>query len=100
MRIGLECDKPFPMQVVDDPLHVLAIGAEVASEPRHGLRAFGGENGAEDLPAGARQAKIGDQPIAGCEHAAVEPEQVEHEIGQGIAGRRPFGVAHMCHPMS
>ena len=33
MRVGLECDKSFPMQVVDDPLHVLAIGAEVASEP-------------------------------------------------------------------
>src|SRR5258708_25604917 len=95
MRVGLECDEPFLVQVVDDPLHVLAIGAEVAREPRDRLRAFGGDDGAEDLPAGARQAELGDQPVSGGKHSAVEPEQVENEIGQGIAGGRSLGAAHM-----
>jgi len=48
-----------------------------------------------NLPAGAGQAKLGDQPVSGGQHSAVEPEQVENEVGQGIAGRRPLGVAHM-----
>src|SRR5882757_2294487 len=28
MRVGLACDEPFVVRVVDDPLRVLAIGAE------------------------------------------------------------------------
>jgi hypothetical protein len=30
MRVGLECDKAVLVQVVNDPLHVLAISAQVA----------------------------------------------------------------------
>src|SRR6201984_7249 len=52
MRIDLECDETLFVQVVDDPLHVLTIGTEVASKPRNRLRTFGGCDGAEDLPSG------------------------------------------------
>ena len=87
MRVGLECDEAFPFQVVDDPLHVLTVGAEVAGKPRDRLRAFGGDDGAEDLPAGARQPESRDQPVARRQKQAVQPEQVEDEVGQGVAGR-------------
>ena len=64
MRIDLECDETLFVQVVDDPLHVLTIGTEVASKPRNRLRTFGVCDGAEDLPSGARQPKTRRQPIA------------------------------------
>ena len=64
MRIDLECDQPLPLQVIYDSLHVLAIGAHVASEPRNRLRVFGGGDGAEDLPAGAGEPKPRNQPIS------------------------------------
>ena len=63
MRIDLECDQSFPVQVVDNPLHVLAIGTQVAREPRDRLRALGGDDGAEDLPPGARQPEPRHQPV-------------------------------------
>ena len=65
MRVGLECDEPFLVQVVDDPLHVLAISAQIASEPRDRLWALGADDSAEDLPAGARQAEPRHQTVAG-----------------------------------
>jgi hypothetical protein len=37
------------VQIIDDPLHVLAIGAEVASEPRNRLWAFCRNNGSTSL---------------------------------------------------
>jgi hypothetical protein len=52
------------VQIIDNPLNVLAISAEVPSEPRDRLRAFGGDDGAEDLPAGACQPKPRDQTVA------------------------------------
>jgi len=64
MRIDPECDETVFVQVVDDPLHVLTIGTEVASKPRNRLRTFGVCDGAEDLPSGARQPKTRRQPIA------------------------------------
>ena len=63
MGIGLERDEPFLLQVVDNPLHILAIRTEVASEPRHGLRALGGDDRPKDLPAGTRQPKVTHQSI-------------------------------------
>src|SRR5277367_5987496 len=95
MRVGLECDEGFLLQVVDDPLHVLAIGAQVASEPRDRLRAFASDDGPEDLPTGARQPEPRNQPIARGQNQAVEPENVEDEGGQGIAGRRSLGLVHL-----
>src|SRR6266853_1905477 len=86
MRVDLECDETLFVQVVDDPLHILTIGAEVASKPRNRLRTFGVCDGAEDLPSGARQPKTRRQPIADRQKSAAEPEQVEHEIGQGLGG--------------
>jgi hypothetical protein len=64
MRVDLECDETLFVQVVDDPLHILTIGAEVASKPRNGLRTFGVCDGAKDLPSGACQPKTRHQPIA------------------------------------
>ena len=54
MRIGFECDKPLSMQVVDDPLHVLTIRAQVAGDPRYRLGTLRRDDRAENLPAGAR----------------------------------------------
>ena len=34
MRVGVEFDQPFAVQVVDDPLHVLPIGSKAARKPR------------------------------------------------------------------
>ncbi len=53
MRVGLECDETIFFQVVDDPLNILAAGAEIPCKPRQGLRAFRVDDGAEDLSAGA-----------------------------------------------
>ena len=52
MRVRLECDEPSLVQVIDDPLHVLAIRPQVASQPRDRLSAFGCGDGAKNLPAG------------------------------------------------
>src|SRR5271169_1048505 len=97
MRVGLECDEAFLLQVVDDPLHVLAIGPQVARKPRDRLRAFASDDGPEDLPTGARQPEPRNQPIACGQNQAVEPENVEDEVGQGIAGRRSLGLVHFRH---
>lgn len=86
MRVGLECHKPFRVKVVYDPLDVLAIGAEVAGEPRDRLRAFCVHNGAEDLPARTRKPELGHQTVARGQELAVQSEQIEHEVGQGITG--------------
>src|SRR6266851_8392945 len=94
VRVGLECDKSLFVQVVDDPLNVLAVGTQIAREPRDGLRPIRLSDSTEDLPAGARQTEAGDQPISRGEHSAVEPEQVEDEAGQGIACRRSLGLVH------
>jgi hypothetical protein len=57
MWVGLECNQPRTFEVVDDPLHVSAAGAHVASEPGDRLRAFGSDDSGEDLPARARWPK-------------------------------------------
>ena len=36
-----------------------------------------------------------NQPIARGQNQAVEPENVEDEVGQGIAGRRSLGLVHL-----
>jgi hypothetical protein len=53
MRVGFECYEPLSVQVIDDPLNVLTISAQVASEPRNRLRALGGDDRAQDFPARA-----------------------------------------------
>jgi len=58
MWVHLEGHEPHLLQVVDDSLHILAIAAHVAGEPRNGLGAFGEGDGSEDLPAGARQTEV------------------------------------------
>jgi hypothetical protein len=50
MRVGLECHEALLVQVVDDPLHVLTIGAHVTCKPHNRLRAFGCCDCAKDLP--------------------------------------------------
>ena len=98
MRVGVEGDEAVPMKVVDDALHVLAIRTEVARQPRHGLRPIGGDDGAEDLPAGAGQAERRHQAITRGQQQAVQPEEVQHEAAQGVAGRRSPRLAHLSRP--
>ena len=73
MRVRLECDEPVLVQVVDDPLYVLPIGAEVARKPRDRLRPFGGDDRAEDLPAGAGQPEGRDQAVASWSRSGSSP---------------------------
>jgi len=57
MGVGLKRDKSLLAQIVDNPLNVLTIGPEVASQPRHRLRTFGRDDCTESLPTCARQSK-------------------------------------------
>jgi len=50
-------------QVVDDPLNVLAVRPQVPGQPRHRLGTVGRADRPEDLPASARQPKVGDQAV-------------------------------------
>ncbi len=61
MRVWLERDELFLVQVVDDPLHVLAIRPQVPCQPRHWLWTFSADDGAEDLPACAGQPEPGHE---------------------------------------
>ncbi len=54
MRVGFKRKQTLFVQLIDNPLHILTVRAKVAREPRNGLRAIGLDDGAEDLPAGAR----------------------------------------------
>ena len=72
MRVRLECHKPIFVQVVDNPLHVLTICAQIAGKPGDRLRAFTLHNGSQDLPAGAREPEPGHQPVAGGQEQAIE----------------------------
>ena len=47
MRVGFECNKSFFVQLIDDPLHILTMRAQVASEPRNRLRPIRLDDGAE-----------------------------------------------------
>ena len=76
MGVWHEDDQPLLMQVVDDALHILAVGTQVAGEPRYGLRPLREHNGAENLPAGASQPERRDEPVAPC--------QRQDEVGQGV----------------
>ena len=48
MRVRLEGDEAFPLQVVDDALHVLAVRAQVAGERGDRVWVFGVHDGAKD----------------------------------------------------
>jgi len=95
MRVHLECHEPHLLQVVHDPLHILAIVAEVAGEPRNGLGAFGVGDGSEDLPAGARQPEPRHHAVACHQEEAVQPEHVEDEVGQGLEETWLIGIEPM-----
>jgi len=90
MRVHLECLEPHLLQVVHDSLHILAISAHVAGEPRNGLGAFGVDDCSEDLPAGARQPEPRHHPVTCRQEEAVQPEDIENEVGQGVSGTGAF----------
>ena len=96
MRVGLECDEPFLGQIVDDALNVLAIGAEIAGEPRDRLRPLRRDDRAEDLPAGAGQAEAGDQPVSGGEQRLLSRNRSRmRSVNASPAGVR--SVSLICH---
>jgi len=57
IRVLCEGHEPFALQIVDDPLHVLAIGTQIAGEPRNGLGTLGRNNDSKHLPPRTRQPK-------------------------------------------
>ncbi len=63
MRVDRKCDKPLLAQVVDDPLHVLAISTHTAGEPCNRLRLFRSNYGTEYLPPCAREPKPRNKAI-------------------------------------
>ncbi|EXI68834.1 MAG: hypothetical protein AW08_00656 [Candidatus Accumulibacter adjunctus] len=95
MRIRREADQAFVHQVIDDPLHVLPLCPHVACQPGNRLWSRGRNDGAENLPAGAGQAELGNQPVARGEHPAAELEEVENQRGQRRSASCPlcFGKA-------
>ncbi len=94
MRVYFKRDQPFLGQIIDDPLHVLPMRAEVSRQPRDWPRIIGGDNRAENLPARARQSERRDQPIPRRQKLVVQPEQVEDEVGHGVAAGRSFELGH------
>ena len=87
MRVRLQRDIALRDELVDDPLHALAVEAHAAGDPRHRLRAFGERDRAQDLPARAGEPEARHQPVAGDQQAPVEPEHLEDQFGDGLAGR-------------
>jgi hypothetical protein len=66
MRIDPECDETLFVQVVDDPLHVLTIGTEVASKPRNRLM-IGGSRPAGAMSLTVPNARILSRTLSVCQ---------------------------------
>lgn len=95
VRIRLKGDETSLMEVIDNPLHILAIGPHVARQPGDGLGMFSTRNGSKNLPACAGQSETGHKAIARIEKEIVETENVEGEGGDHLAGRCSFdGILH------
>lgn len=87
-------------KVVDDPLDILPVASHVTCEPCDRLWLFGGGDGAQYLPARARETNAGDQLIAGHDQSVVQSEKFENEVSQGLAGYGVFALIHVftcCH---
>ncbi|AFK55580.1 hypothetical protein TMO_a0177 (plasmid) [Tistrella mobilis KA081020-065] len=97
MGVGREGDDALFRQIIDDPLHVLAIGAQIAGQPGHRLRPVGIDDRAQNLPARAGQPQRRHQPVAPGERQIVHPEQTQDQIGQG---RGPGGMLVIGHASS
>ena len=50
---------------------------------------------AKDLPAGAREAEFRNQAIARGQKSAIQPEKIEYEARQGLAGWRSLCLTHL-----
>ncbi|BCZ79484.1 hypothetical protein PTKU64_31590 [Paraburkholderia terrae] len=64
VRIGFKRNEALSFQLVDDALYVLAVRSDIAGKPRDRLRPVTGCDGAKNLPAGTRQANLGDQTVS------------------------------------
>lgn len=84
--IRVQPDQACGAQIVNDPLHVLPIGAKIASEPGHGLRPLGSGDSSENLPPCTGEAEVSHQPVSGREQTVIEAEEIKHEIGDGLPG--------------
>jgi len=92
--VGFKSDQPVLGQIIDDPLHVLPMGAKISREPCDGLGIVRSNDRAEDLPTRARQSEGRNQPIPGGQKLIVQPEEVENERGHGVSGGGPFELGH------
>jgi hypothetical protein len=79
MRVGLKLDELFRLQIIDDPLHVLAVAIDVAGEPYDRPRPFRRDDAAKYLPAGACQTEVSDELVAG----AASMRLLEHQACTG-----------------
>jgi len=115
MRVGFEPHQLVRAPVIDDALHRLARQAPVAGDMRDRQRRGRGREGARDPPAGAGQAEVMNERVAGFDQVAVEAEDFDDETGQGarsgLAGSGPredvttvplpqqsADLAVYCHP--
>ncbi len=88
VRVVPERHHALGREAVGDALHALPRQAHAARDLRdgEGLRL----DGAEHLPAGAGQASRRGEAVARGEQAAIGPEDLEHQLGEGF--RRGAGL--------
>lgn len=80
VRVSFERDETVPLEVVDNPLHVLPPTPDLPGDPRHRLRSRRLHDRAKDLPSRTRQTKTFDQSITSADQAAVHLEDLEGEL--------------------
>ena len=85
VRVGAQLDEVVLSHLVDDALNTLTVESHASRQPRHRLRAWRMGDRAQHLPARAGEAEVRNEVVAGREQAAVEPEDRQNQIGQGLA---------------
>ena len=100
MRIWLESHESHLLQVVDDPLYVLAIGTEISSQPRNRLRTLLIGYGTEYFPTRTRQPEIRHQAVAFSQQEVIESKQIKDKVGHRLCGRSSLTAAQYLSPFS
>src|SRR4051812_5820074 len=80
VRIGLEGDQLLVVKIVDDTLHILAVGTEISCYPCDGLGVRRTDDGSKYLPTGAGQTEGSHQAITSGQKEVVDAEDVQREI--------------------
>jgi hypothetical protein len=96
MGIGSECDDAFAVQLIHRTLDGLSREPHVPGEVCDWLRRSGERHGADHLPAGAREANIFGEAVAGSQQAPIQLEDLEDELCSSVTGRS-MARPHLSH---